>query len=274
MKLPFTHPASPPIRNAEQFVQHLRNEAQSFSTLQADSAIALSPSDADQNRFHLTLSLSGLRLNAATLAHMPSMPSHSEALALHLESLSLKPSEITLCASDGTACVIQVSGSLTAPTIELFDQDNTTVGGALTRFRSATLALVLPKTFDRLVSCLLPEVVLKQTGVSVRDVIVRSEPSLDCLNLFLSASVKAFVMNASGRASASIVRENEHLFLRDLQAHTDAAMLSSLLSGYVKSFASQLAEKPLPLSICGQALRCTALSPTAKFGVQACFEAP
>jgi hypothetical protein len=202
------------------------------------------------------------------------MPSHSEALVLHLESISLKLSEITLCASDGTACVIQVSGSLTAPTIELFDQDNATVGGALTGFRSATLELVLPTTFDRFVACLLPEVVLKQTGVSVRDVIVRSEPSLNCLSLFLSASVKAFVMNASGRASASIVRETERLFLRDLQAHTDAAMLSSLLSGYVKSFASQLGQKPLPLSLCGQPLRCTALSPTAELGVQASFEAP
>lgn len=274
MKLPFTHPASPPIHNAEQFVQHLRDEIQALSTLDAGSALALSPSKANQDLSYLTLSLTGLRLNVATLAHVPPITSHSEALTLQLESLTLKPSEITLCSSDGTACNIQVSGTLTAPTIKLFEQDNTTVGGALTEFRTATFALVLPKTFDRLVSCLLPEVVLKQTGVSVRDVIVRSEPSLDCLNLFLSASVKAFVMNASGRASASIVRENEHLFLRDLQAHTDAAMLSSLLSGYVKSFASQLAEKPLPLSICGQALRCTGLSPAADLGVQASFEAP
>ena len=274
MKLPFTHPASPPIRNAEQFVQHLRKEAQAFSSLDAASALALSPSNANPNLSRLTLSLSGLDLNVATLANVPPIASDAAALTLQLESLTLKPSEITLCSSDGTACNIQVSGTLTAPTIKLFEQDNTTVGGALTEFRTATFALVLPKSFDRLVSSLLPEMVLQQTGVSVRDVVVRNEPSPDCLSVFLSASVKAFVMNASGRASASIVRENEHLFLRDLQAHTDAAMLSSLLSGYVKSFATQLAEKPIPLSICGKTLRCTGLSPAAELGVQASFEAP
>lgn len=274
MKLPFTHPACPPIRNPQQFAQHLRTEVQALSTLDADSAIALSPSDTNQTPPRLTLLLNGLRLNTAAITHVPPLPSQSAALSLQLESLTLKPSEITLCSSDGTSCVIQVSGTVTAPTIELFERDNTTVGGALTGFRSATLALIIPKTFDRLVSCVLPEMVLQQTGVSIRDVIVRSEPSLDCLSLFLSASVKAFVMNASGRASASVVRENEHLFLRDLQAQTDAAMLSSLLSGYVKSFASQLGQKPLPLSLCGNTLRCTTLNATSEHGFEACFEAP
>lgn len=274
MKLRFTHAASPPIQNAEQLVQHLRHEVQALSTLDANAALRLNVTDHQPNNSDLSLSLDGLRVLPANILDTQLTEPHATETTVQFASITLQPSNIRIESSEGTSCEIGISGRITDPTIVLLEKNGATLGGALTGFQSASLELVFPKQLDRLLNSLLPELVLKQTGVTIRDVQVRSESATDSLNIFLVASVKAFVMNATGRASASIVREGQNLFVRDLQAHTDAAMLSSLLSGYVKSFTADLSETPIPLSLGGITLRCTALSPVAEQHFRACFQAP
>jgi hypothetical protein len=274
VKLRFTNPVAPPIHTIEQFIQHIRGEIRTLTNLDENSALTSAPSRNAPNRPIITLALNGLCVQLNDFAGLTLSDSDDSGYTLELESIDLSTSQITLKSLEGIACDIDVSGQLVHPTITFFEQNGATTGGALTGFRSASLTLAFPKQFDRLISSLLPEIVLKQTGVSIRDIGFRSEPALDCLNLFLTASVKAFVMNASGRASASLVREQNKLFIRDLQAHTDAAMLSSLLAGYVKSFASQIGKNPLPLSLGGIQLRCTALGQVSEHSVRVSFEAP
>ncbi len=274
MKLRFTNPVAPPIRNAEQFIHHMRSEIRTLTNLDENIALTSAPSRNAPNRPTITLALNGLCVQPNDFAGLTLSDSDCSGYTLELESIDLRSSQITVKSLEGIACDIEISGNLVHPTITFFEQNGATTGGALTGFRSASLTLVFPKQLDRLLSSLLPEIVLKQTGISIHDVGFRSDPTSDCLSLFLTTSVKAFVMNASGRASASLVREQDQLFIRDLQAHTDAAMLSSLLSGYVRSFASRMAENPLPLSLGGIPLRCTSLGPASEQSVLASFEAP
>ena len=274
MKLRFIHPASPRVRTPQELLHHLRAEIGSLTGLHPDSAISLSTVTAVDPTPHLTLALDGLSIHPAKFSSIEVTGPHQPGTSIQLESLELVRSQILVQASERNSCPVEVCGTLTHPVIQMLDHEDTTIGGVLTGFHSLTLEFAFTERIDPLLSELIPDLLANRMGIVLRNMDVRTDPDADRLSVFATASVKAFVMNAVGRASASLVRTQGKLFLRDLQAHTDASMLSSLVSGYVRSLADQLDEHPIPISLCDTPLRCTMMEPTPAKGLRARFEAP
>jgi hypothetical protein len=274
VKLRFFRAASPPIRDLNQLVHHVRDELARSTSLDPAHTILPDPSNP---RSQLLLQLDGAHLQTDRLlavdADNPATIDSSQ-VSLHLESIRLAPSCITAVAPDQTQTSLSAHAEIAAPVLTLRGDAERTSGGEITHFRSANLEIDLEPTFDKFLASLLPELIQRKTGVAVSDLSVQISPVTDGLSVHLVASVKAFVMSATVRISATVVRTNEHLFLKDLSATTDASMLAGLLNGYVKSFAESLSDRPLPLAFANVPMRCTSLQTSHSQGVHVRFEAP